>query len=394
MAAKKYAYINYKMLVWARSTTPFETTTDVQEKVNIDSSKIDSWEKGEDYPSITEAKKLANLYKLPFASFFLSTPPEREPRPYTDRRTDKGTIYHETSYELWAEIGRIIGNREKMMEFINEEDEDESFESIPIFDEEIDVEELGNTIRRYLGVQLPFKNKSAYNQKSFNFYRSVLESKGILVSQISGVSLDEMKGISIFHDRYPIIAVNNKDYERAKTFSLMHELAHIIRRSSSLCMIDFNERNDDEEKLCDRIAAEVLMPKDIFIDLAKHIINRYYKWDYDSLGLLADRFGVSVFSVIRRLFEIGMLDKADYISLYGEISDEFMENQAEIDARNEGRQLIIPFYVKYLNKEGYLFAKTIMNSYSKGRISYGEMCKTLGVSSKHINKMERAVMFV
>lgn len=66
MAAKKYAYVNHEMLVWARSTTPFETTKDVQEKTNIAASKIDAWETGEEYPSITEAKKLANLYKLPF----------------------------------------------------------------------------------------------------------------------------------------------------------------------------------------------------------------------------------------------------------------------------------------------------------------------------------------
>ena len=62
MAAKKYAYVNHEMLVWARSTTPFETTMEVQEMTKIASSKIDAWEKGEDYPSITEAKKLANLY--------------------------------------------------------------------------------------------------------------------------------------------------------------------------------------------------------------------------------------------------------------------------------------------------------------------------------------------
>lgn len=394
MAAKKYAYVNHEMLVWARSTTPFETTIDVQEKTKIASSKIDAWEKGDEYPSITEAKKLANLYKLPFASFFLSTPPEKEPRPYTDRRTKKGTIYRETSYELWAEIGRIIGNREKMMELVDEEDEDDFFEPIPKFDERMGVEELGNAIRDYLGVKLPFKNKSAYNQKAFNFYRSVLESKGILISQVSGVSIDEMKGISIFYDEYPIIAINNKDYERAKTFSLIHELAHIIRRSSSLCMIDFDERNDDEEKLCDRIAAEVLMPKESFTDIAKLEFNRLGEWDDESLRSVADRFGVSVFSVIRRLFETGLIDRNHYILLYDEMSEEFKENQAEIDASNEGRRLMVPYYAKYLNKEGYLYTKTIMNSYSKGKISYGEMCHTLGVSSEHINKMERAVMFV
>lgn len=33
-------------------------------------------------PSITEAKKLANLYKVPFATFYLSNPPEKKTKAY------------------------------------------------------------------------------------------------------------------------------------------------------------------------------------------------------------------------------------------------------------------------------------------------------------------------
>ena len=46
MGKKNYAYINKELLVWARSTTPFETTLDVQERVKIDASKINAWESG------------------------------------------------------------------------------------------------------------------------------------------------------------------------------------------------------------------------------------------------------------------------------------------------------------------------------------------------------------
>ncbi len=79
MGAKKYAYVNYKMLVWARSETPFGTTSDVANHISgFRSEVIDKWERGEELPSITEAKKLANLYKVPFATFYLSNPPEKK----------------------------------------------------------------------------------------------------------------------------------------------------------------------------------------------------------------------------------------------------------------------------------------------------------------------------
>lgn len=393
MAKKNYAYVNNDMLVWARSNTPFETTKDVQSMVKIEASKIDEWEQGTDYPSISEAKKLAKLYKVPFASFFMSEPPKVEPRPYADRRTYNGTVYRAMSYELWAEIGRILGNREKMMDVIGEDDEESQYEALPILKPNATIEEIADGIRKYLGVSLPFKNKNAY-KNSFNYYRAVLEAKGILIAQITGISLEEMKGISIYYDEFPIIAVNNKDYERAKTFSLMHEMAHLVRRSSSLCLIDFDERNDDEEKICDRIAAEVLMPAEVFKNVTESFYEIYNCWSEECVNHIADKFGVSVFSVIRRLHDVNVINKAQYLTIYKEFTKRFEEKQAEIDAFNEGKNLVIPYYAKYLNKEGYLFTKTIMMSYSKGNISYGEMCHTLNVGSSHIDKMERAVMFV
>ena len=42
-----------------------------------------------------------------------------------------------------------------------------------------------------------------------------------------------MKGLSIYDDKYPIIAINNKDFEKSKTFSLFHELAHLRHMNHS-----------------------------------------------------------------------------------------------------------------------------------------------------------------
>ena len=84
MGRKNYAYINPQMLVWARSETPFKTTEALElEFPSITSKDLDAWEKGEDFPSITEAKKLASIYKLPFAAFYLSEIPAKKIKRYT-----------------------------------------------------------------------------------------------------------------------------------------------------------------------------------------------------------------------------------------------------------------------------------------------------------------------
>ena len=389
MAKKNFAYINKDMLIWARGETPFATTADVEaQQKGIKAEKLALWENGEELPSITEAKKLASLYKVPFAAFFLSAPPEKAPKNYADRRTYGGTVYRETSYGLWKEIERITQNRKIMLDYSDGETE---YEEIPAFDGNASVKDIARTIREFLGIKPPYRTKSLYKANAFSYFRGILEAKGIIVAQITEVSLAEMKGLSMYYDKYPIIAVNNKDYERAKVFSLFHELAHIIRRSSSLCMIDFDERNDDEEKLCDKIAAEILMPDASFKSVAKELKEEYYGWSSPCLQAIGDRFAVSSAAVVRRLYELGIISYPEYQKLYKKLSDEFEAKKLAEDMAQDD-DFRIKFYIKYLSKEGYLFPRIVVSAYNRGDLSYGELCQTLNMKSKHISSIERAVM--
>ena len=392
MPAKNYAYVNKEMLIWARGETPFSVPEEAAVYLSgISAEQLIAWENGSDLPSINEAKKLAALYKVPLACFYLSEPPEKRVKKYTDRRTMNGTVYCETSYELWSEIGRITSNREKLLEFADT-DEIGNY-PLPTFTPDKTVDDIADELRGFLGVQLPFKTKSAYKNNAFNYFRRAFEHRGIAVSQISGVSLNEMRGLSICYDTCPIIAINNRDFERAKVFSLFHELAHLVRRSSSLCRIDFDERNDEEEKICDNIAAATLLPKKPFLEIAKKIFAKYDEWSSVSLQAVGDKFGVSSVVVLRRLYELGSIRKSMYIKIYKILNDEFEANRELIEQSRRGKNIPVHFYVKYLNQQGYLFPRAILNAHANGKLTYGEMCKTLNVNSKHIGNIERAVMF-
>lgn len=391
MGTKRIAYVNHEMLVWARKETPFITPDMVEmEFPNVSADNLMKWESGKELPSITEAKKLAQIYRVPFACFFLSDIPQKKPKAYTDRRTAVGTVYADTSYSLWREIQRILSDRDSMIEYSDGLDAD-LFE-IPTSSED-DVIAISKTIRSYLGLETPLKSKTSFGQNPFSYYRTILERKNIIVSQISGVKLSEMKGISIYYDRYPIIAVNNQDYDRAKVFSVFHELAHVFRRSSSLCMIDFDERNDAEEKLCDRIAAETLMPENDFLMIAKSCRNSINEWDLISLEKVGGRFGVSPVAVLRRLYDLKKISFAEYTSLYETLSNEFDKNRDQIDQARRKNDFRVKYHYVYLNQHGYLFPQTIYRAYASGNISMGEMCKILNIKTKHIGGIEQAVMY-
>lgn len=392
MAHKNYAYVNCSMLKWAREETPFRTPEEVELHLSgVSAKKLLAWENGADLPSVTEAKKLAHLYKVPLACFYLSEPPQKKVRKYTDRRTINGTVYGDTSYELWCEIERITSNRDKLLEYVGVE-EIEGY-PLPTFTGDTSISNVARTLRSFLGITTPFKYKSAYNNNAFNYFRNIFEHKGILVSQISGVSISEMRGLSISYDTYPIIAINNRDFERSKVFSLFHELAHLVRRSSSLCLIDFDERNDEEEKICDSIAAAVLLPKAEFVEISNRVFSKHKEWSSLCLQEIGDKFGTSTVVVLRRLHELTLISKAEYLAVYKQLNDEFEANRERIENSRKGKNIPVYFYVRYLNQQGYLFPRAIMSAHANGKLTYGEMCRTLNVKSKHIGDIERAVMF-
>lgn len=390
MGRKNYAYVNPAMLVWARSETPFRTVEAVEEAFpTITAKNLNAWENGEDYPSITEAKKLASIYKLPFAAFYLTEAPSKKIKRYTDRRTLRGYYTEDISYTLWSEIQRIESNRDGIIEFSVDDKPDRTIPHI-LND---NITEIASAIRDYLGLDTPLRTKSAYGSNPFNYYRNIIERNGIIVAQVSGVEIEEMKGLSIYFDSYPIIAINNKDYDRSKVFSLFHELAHIFRRSSSLCTIDMEEHSDQEETICDRIAAEALMPELALKQIANDAMSHIGGINSICIDRVAGRFGVSTISALRRMYETGVIKRNAFFELLEVITDEYNANIAHIEAARKGKNVPVHYHVKYLNQNGFLLPRIVLTAHAAGKITHGEMCKVLGVNSKHIGNIEQAVMF-
>lgn len=387
MGKKMYAYVNPEMLVWARFETPYKTTAEVEAAhPKITADRLAAWEKGEELPSITEAKKLAEIYKLPFAAFYLSEVPAKKIRRYTDRRTPNGQPVGDLSYKLWSEIRRIESNRDSILEFSAG---DAAFRPIPNIEND-DIGEIAAAIRDHLGLNTPLRTKTEYGHNPFNYYRDIVERSGIIVAQVYGVAIEEMKGLSVYYEPYPVIAVNSKDYDRSKVFSLFHELAHIFRRSSSLCTIDADEYGDSEERICDRIAAAALMPDAAFGKIAGEYASGMI--DPISVGRIADRFGVSTFSALRRMFETEIIDRKTFSDLLHVITAEYNANIERIDAERKRKGMNVPYHLRYLTKNGHLLPRTVLIAYASGKITHGEMCKALGVKSRHIGNIEQAVM--
>lgn len=383
MGLKKYAYINSEILKWAREQSPINIE-DIPIRIkNMKSEQVEKWEKGMELPSITEAKKLANLYDIPFASLFLPEIPKRDIIKYIDRRTYKDNIDIEITYELWKEINRIKSCRENAIEFINVDNYNNILEE---FSKNDSVQNIALKVREIFNIDTPLKNKTAYNNNAFNYFRNKIEKKGVLVLQIEGISIKEIRGLSLNYDILPIIAVNKSDSDRAKVFTLFHELGHLIRRTSNLCLIDFDDKEDDEEKICNNISANILIPKDLIEnEIATVDINNDVE-----VERISDKYAVSKFVIIKRLYDIKKIDYTIYKSKYDKYLNSF--NEIVKIKKKKGEKIVVPQDKKFVSSSGKLYPRIIFDAYYEGKISFGEICNTFNVNAKYIENIERMVM--
>ncbi|GAG67915.1 unnamed protein product, partial [marine sediment metagenome] len=72
---KSNAHINHEMLIWARKTVKLSVEF-AAKKIGVKMEKLESWEKGEAFPTVKQLYKIANVYKRPFALFYFPIPPK------------------------------------------------------------------------------------------------------------------------------------------------------------------------------------------------------------------------------------------------------------------------------------------------------------------------------
>lgn len=157
-------------------------------------------------------------------------------------------------------------------------------------------------------------------QSTFEDYRNSVEAKGILVFRSMGYQgqwkiPDEsgIVGFSLYHEQSPVIFIKRQRLQARQTFTLMHELGHVLLHRSSFV--------DDEEDLYSRqgrerranaFAGHLLVPDEhlgMIDDAARPAeVAEYYGW----LRPYAERWGVSAEVILRRLMDSGRLEATQY----------------------------------------------------------------------------------
>lgn len=389
MAKRIEALIRPELLAWARKTTGFEIAQ-VAKKLQIPLERMEKWERGDGRPTMVQLRKLAKVYKRPLGVFYLPEPPP-EVRPLRDFRRLPGKVAGVQSPELRFEIRRAQSRRELALSLYRRGDS-----PVPTFEVSAtlsdDPEAVGTAIRNALDIRYEDQIKWGGGHEPLNAWRSALENAGVLIFQATAVAVTEMRGFSIAEMPLPAVVVNIKDSPRGRTFTMLHELAHLVLREGGLC--DTHEEGDRRpedqrvEVFCNHVAGAALVPgQHILTEEMVRSIPRRAEWPNDGIERLARRYGVSREVLLRRLLTFDRITKAFYDRKTREYQQEY-EEQAQ---QRTGEGFASPHLVA-ISAVGPFFARLVLSSYHQEHITASEVSDFLEVRLRHLPKIEASVL--
>lgn len=354
-------------------------------KVGTRSQRLESWESGLQRPSIVQLRKLADIYKRPFALFFLEKLPPDDPAPRDYRRLDP-QAGEAPSPALRLAIRAAHVRREAALELYGELEEDP-----PEFDLSArindDPEKVGERLRRVLlADREPPRGEAP--RAFLNFWRASAESAGILVFQAEDVDVEEMRGFSIAERPLPAVVLNIKDDPKARCFSLLHEIAHVMLNRGGLCIFEEKGPQTDfrrTEVFCNHVAGAALVPASSLLQEPEVPRGRVSELPESTIKKLEARYGASREAVLRRLVILGRVPEA----YYRRKREEYL--RAGVTEKKQRTGGVAPPYRLAVAAGGTLFTRLVLDAFDEERITASDVAQYLGVRLKHLERIREVV---
>ncbi|MFY3386715.1 ImmA/IrrE family metallo-endopeptidase [Paracidovorax sp. MALMAid1276] len=346
------------------------------------------WEAGEVHPTLRQLEQYAQATHAPVGYFFLPAPP-MEAVPIPDFRTmGQGVprlsadlldvIYTCQTRQTWYRDEALVSG-ETPLPFIG---------SVTLATPPADAAE---SIRQELGFSVAARRECPTWTDALRLFIAQAEQAGVMV-MVSGVVMNnntrhldpqEFRGFALADAIAPLVFINGADSKAAQMFTLAHELAHLWLGQTALSDAAMAQASDHAtETWCNRVAAELLVPQAEFRaalqqDEALNV----------SLQRLARHFKVSTLVLLRRMLDVGWLDRDAFWAAYR--AEE--ARLRALTARNAGGG---DFYRTTVARVSKRFAQTLVASTLEGRTLYRDAFRMLGIAKPGtFNELGRTLGF-
>ena len=231
--------------------------------------------------------------------------------------------------------------------------------------------------------------------EALNQWKKSIEDLGILVFQTS-IPIEDARAFSITTDGIPIIVLNTKDIIRARIFSLLHELCHILLKEDGICDIskgglwEINKQDfptsdiKNVEIFCNHLAGATLVTKNDLLN--EDIVKKgglKNDWSIQDLRQLANQFWVSKEVILRRLVFFNLASN----NFYNKKHEEWQKKELRRLSRSGGGGRNIP--KECIQKNGKPFVSLVLDSYKRDKITRSDIADFLNIRLKYLPKVEK-----
>ena len=345
------------------------------------------WEEGHARPTIGQLRRLAELYRRPLAVLFLSEPPQ-DFDAIRDFRRLHGVQEEELSDNLQDELRRAQELRDAALALVDDEDRLPTFPLSAALGD--DPEATGERVRTVLAVPAATQLERGDSYQALREWKAAVEALGVLVIQMSSVSLEEARGFSVARLPLPVIALNSQDTANGRTFTLVHELTHLALHEGGICEWSRERRLEAAAKrieaFCNHVAGAALIPGDLLAAILKRsTLPNPDAWPDEAIRHLARTFKVSEEALLRRLVVLGYATN----DLYAAKREEFQRRYEE--ARLAASTPIVSYEKRVVGALGPAYVELAFTAYYRKRLSLSELSDFLGVRVTNLGKVEREV---
>lgn len=380
--------VNPPLLVWAREDAGFSLEAAAERAgKNFPVEKLRAWESGRAQPTLNQAERLAKIYERPLSIFSLPVPPQLPPLASEYRRLP-GVRPGAEAPELRLAVRRLVHRRRLALHLFAElGDAPPDFSLRARMSE--DVEAVGERLREALAVPLSEQFAWASEFVAYRVWRVAVEKLGVLVCQMVGKGIGEVRGTSIVHFPLPVTGISSKELPLSKPFTLLHEVAHLALAAADEERPASDERRDEAswlrvERFCEGVAGAALMPHEAMendVDVAAQ--QRARDWNVAGMRRVAKRFRVTPTAAATRLLRMGVMSPAAYARWK---SDWQEYRESHPDRSSFG---IATPAEKAVSRNGPLFTSLVLSALSNERITSVDASHYLDLGFGHVETLRR-----
>ncbi|MCK4352739.1 ImmA/IrrE family metallo-endopeptidase [candidate division WOR-3 bacterium] len=386
--------VNPDVLEWARLTSGMQPS-EVAHKMGKDIATILSWERGDSAPTYIQLEKLAyQVYKRPLALFFFPEPPQEKTPQQSFRTLPEHEIEKMSSrmYYLLKQARAMQINLAELNDDINPVEHNIVHDLK--FHPDASVKTMATQVREYLKIDLNTQFNWKDIDEALKSWRNNLEEHGTFVFK-EKFNDESFSGFCLYHERFPLIYVNNSTSKSRQIFSIFHELAHILLGTGGVDTriddyIDYLEGDARKiEILCNSFAGEFLVPDP---DFSQRIAN--ITIDDLSVQNLAERYWVSREVILRKCLDRSLVRGDYYTEKVEQWRDEDKKRKVEAKRKRDEAEKKPGGPTYYVTKGAYLgkgYLSLVFSRYYKKKISINQLADYLGVKVKSISGMESII---